>query len=122
MEATPIGDTLNTFVRDPLFPNFPGWADLTDVFTNPDAYDDAWPVVCWDLGAIVISIVGPIMEEFYFRGYLLPHIVGPPVVVVAGGVVLFAVYHIFSIWMVPVRIIELIASQVSLVVISRKGI
>ena len=105
---TLLGDPVNSYFRHLLFPNLPSWADLTYVFTNPEAYHELWPVVCWALGAIVISIVGPIMEEFYFRGYLLPRIPGSPLVVVASGVVLFALYHVFSIWMVPVRIIALI--------------
>ncbi|TFH04807.1 MAG: CPBP family intramembrane metalloprotease, partial [Spirochaetales bacterium] len=105
---TLLGDPVNSYFRDLIFPTLPAWADLTDVFTNPDAYAGFWPVVCWATGAVLISIAGPIMEEAYFRGYLLPRIPGSPFVVVAGGVVLFALYHVFSIWMVPVRIIALI--------------
>ena len=105
---TLLGDPVNSYFRDLLFPNLPAWADLTDVFTNPDAYHEFWPVFCWASGAILISIVGPVMEEVYFRGYLLPRIPGSLFVVIASGVVLFALYHVFSIWMVPVRIIALI--------------
>ena len=105
---TLIGDAVKSYFRNLLFPDLPGWADLTHVFTNPEVYHASWPVVCWALGAVVISIVGPTMEEYYFRGYLLPRIPGPPAVMITTGVVLFAVYHFFSIWMVPVRIIALV--------------
>lgn len=105
---TLIGDPVNAFFRNLLFPNLPAWADIGHVFERPEAYHSAWPVICWAVGAVLISLVGPIMEEFYFRGYLLPRIPGRPVAVIAAGVVLFATYHVFSIWMAPVRIIALI--------------
>ena len=105
---TLVGDPVNTYFRDLLFPNLPAWADLTHVFTSPEAYHESWPVICWASGAILISIVGPTIEEIYFRGFLLPRIPGSPVAVVAGGVVLFALYHVFSVWMAPVRIIAII--------------
>ena len=85
---TLLGDPVNSRFRHLLFPNLPAWADLTDVFTNHEAYHASWPVVCRASGAILVSIVGPVMEKVYFRGYLLPRIPGSPFAVVASGVVL----------------------------------
>jgi hypothetical protein len=105
---TLVGDPVNEFFRDLLFPNLPAWANIGHVFESPESYHSAWPVICWAAGAVLVTFLGPIMEEFYFRGYLLPRIPGPPAVVIGAGVVLFALYHLFSIWMAPVRIIALI--------------
>lgn len=103
-----IGDPVNEFFRGLLVPNLPGWADLTDVFVNPEAYAATWPIVCWALGAVLVTFVGPIAEECYFRGYLLPRIPGPPVTVILSAALLFALYHVFTIWMAPVRFVALI--------------
>lgn len=51
------------------------------------------------------GIAGPVTEELYFRGYLLPRIArygrGAPVI----NTVLFALYHFFSPWRYPAIIV-----------------
>jgi uncharacterized protein len=51
------------------------------------------------------GLVGPVVEELYFRGYLLPRIErfrrGAPVL----GTVLFSLYHLWTPWQNPARII-----------------
>lgn len=66
------------------------------------------------LGTMVVNILFtavlvPITEELYFRGYLLPRM--PKEFGKAGPVVhsfLFAVYHLDSLWLVPVRTLGLL--------------
>jgi membrane protease YdiL (CAAX protease family) len=105
---TLVGDPINGFFRQLLVPRLPPWADIGHVFTNPEAYTRQWVVATWAVGIVTVTVAGPIMEEVYFRGFLLPRIPGPPAVVIAAGVILFALYHVFTIWMVPVRVIALI--------------
>lgn len=103
-----LGEPVNGFFRELLVPNLPAWADVGHAFTEPDSYGRAWRIITWALGIPLVVVVGPTMEEFYFRGYLLPRIPGSPVAVISAGIVLFACYHVFTIWMVPLRLIALI--------------
>jgi len=54
---------------------------------------------------VVNGVIGPVVEELYFRGYLLPRMSW------SGGwapvlhSVLFAVYHFFTPWQTPARIV-----------------
>ena len=54
------------------------------------------------------GIAGPIVEELYFRGYLLPRIsyMGTWAPLVSS--VLFSVYHFFTPWQNPVRLMVLV--------------
>jgi hypothetical protein len=104
---TLLGPWINEPLKELLVPELPPWLDLTHLFTHPEAYGRGWLIVSWVLSIPLIVFAGPVIEEIYFRGYLLPRIPGPPAVMVILGIVLFAVYHVFSFWMIPVRIIAL---------------
>lgn len=56
---------------------------------------------------IVNGVVGPVVEELYFRGYLLPRMAWARGWAPLLNTVLFAVYHFFSPWQTPARIISL---------------
>lgn len=51
-------------------------------------------------------IAGPVTEELYFRGYLLPRMRGKLAVPLHS--LLFAVYHVFTPWMVATRTVGLL--------------
>ena len=51
-------------------------------------------------------IVGPLVEELYFRGYLLPRMPGKYAPVFHS--LLFAAYHVFTPWMIITRTIGLL--------------
>jgi membrane protease YdiL (CAAX protease family) len=55
-------------------------------------------VATWVLGLIFNGIAGPIVEELYFRGYLLPRISRLKGWAPLLNVLLFSVYHFFSPW------------------------
>ena len=59
-------------------------------------------------GVVVVGIVGPIAEELYFRGFLLPRVswMGPGAAIWQS--VLFAAYHLWSPWQVVTRALVLI--------------
>jgi len=62
----------------------------------------------WLMGLVFNGIAGPIVEELYFRGYLLPRISrlkgwAPPL-----NVFLFSIYHFFSPWRNLERILALL--------------
>ena len=61
------------------------------------------------LNIVLTGIAVPITEELYFRGYLLPRM---PLRLGRGGPVvhslLFAIYHVDTPWMIPVRTVGLL--------------
>lgn len=68
------------------------------------------PVLLITIGLQVVinGIVGPIVEELYFRGYLLPRIPASRILSPLISVVLFSLYHFFSPWQNITRIIATI--------------
>lgn len=90
-----------------------GW--LPDTVLQFSTFDDggvepsALVTVLLLLTAVVFNgVVGPVVEELYFRGYLLPRISrlgrGAPVL----NTVLFSLYHFWTPWQNPARIIGLV--------------
>lgn len=99
-----IGRSAET-IRASLFAWWPTELDSTGHFTDPDAYARPMLVAAWISGLITTTIVAPVVEELYFRGFLPPRLehlgTWAPVV----STVLFAAYHVWSPWQVPVRIV-----------------
>lgn len=62
--------------------------------------------VTYSLSLLFVVILGPIVEELYFRGYLLPRMKGRFAVLFHSF--LFAAYHIFTPWMILSRTIGFI--------------
>lgn len=71
---------------------------LSDLMALSDQYSKGLIVLVLSIGLILNGLITPIVEEFYFRGYILPRQAylkqWAPVVNVA----LFAMYHLFSPW------------------------
>jgi membrane protease YdiL (CAAX protease family) len=55
------------------------------------------PGTLW-LGLLLSGVVAPIVEELYFRGFLLPRIPAPEACAPAVNAALFSIYHFFSPW------------------------
>jgi uncharacterized protein len=105
---TTLGRIVTPIVKSALFSWLPATWDAADYLLNPAAYSRAWRIVTWALGLLTTTIWFPAMEELYFRGFLLPRIRGTATVAVIAGAVLFACYHLFSPWQIPVRIVALL--------------
>ena len=56
--------------------------------------------------AIFGVVIGPVVEELYFRGYLLPRTPGR--LTILWHSLLFAAYHVFTPWMIVTRTIGLL--------------
>ena len=71
-------------------------------------YSTAALVTTWVFGLLVNAIAGPVVEELYFRGYLLPRISRFGAWAPLVNTVLFSVYHLFTPWQNVGRIVGLL--------------
>ena len=65
-------------------------------------------IVTYILVAVLGAVVGPVVEEFYFRGYLLPRMKFAGKWASLLHSFLFALYHVFTPWMVLTRTIGML--------------
>lgn len=100
----PIAD----FLKSNIFSWVPSWFDLGDYVVNPENYTFGAVLTTWLLAFAVTSIAAPVVEELYFRGYLLPRIDRYGGKAPLINVVLFSIYHFWSLWLAPTRIVALL--------------
>ncbi len=62
-------------------------------------------LVCWVGAVLVNGIAGPVVEEYYFRGYLMPRMKALGQWAPLVNVALFSLYHFFSPWQNVSRIL-----------------
>lgn len=88
---------LDNLLASTLFAWLPDWAIRTNV-SQYAAYGKPTLVVTFALMLVVNAVVAPVIEELYFRGYLLPRLVplgrGAPWL----HAVLFTIYHFWQPW------------------------
>ena len=96
---------LDEFFRENVFSWLPGWFLFAEDFTR---YSTAALLITWTLGLVVNGIAGPVVEEMYFRGYLLPRISRLGAWAPLLNTVLFSLYHFFTPWLNVGRIIGLL--------------
>ena len=99
-----LSNGLSLSLQNNLFSWLPEWANLGDYLLNKANYSTLSLKTSWILLAVA-SLLFPIAEELYFRGYVLPktnHLgKWSPVV----HTLFFALYHLWSIWLFPIRFI-----------------
>ncbi len=94
-------------LRLAAFPWWPHWLVLSTFAQNLNLYS---PEVLWAVvvSSFVLNIAVPVVEELYFRGYLLPRMEPwgrwAPLI----NVVLFSLYHFWLPWENPTRIVTLL--------------
>jgi membrane protease YdiL (CAAX protease family) len=96
----PVG----SFITQKFFYWAPSW------FTNGNSFEGSKQVLMatWIMIMVFGNIIGPAIEELYFRGYLLPRISRFGLWAVLLNSILFAVYHFFSPWEVITRIVAIL--------------
>ena len=91
---------IDNLIAERLFYWLPEWFFLTEFIENFDKYPQSVIVVTGIMGVVFNGLAGPVVEELYFRGYLLPRISRygkwAPII----NSILFAIYHLFSPWRV----------------------
>ena len=96
---------LDTFFIENVF----WWVPDSFFFSEDFArYSMAALVITWAFGLLVNAIAGPVVEEMYFRGYLLPRISRFGAWAPLINTVLFSLYHFFTPWNNVGRIMALL--------------
>jgi uncharacterized protein len=96
---------LDPLLVEALFRWLPDW-----FFLNEDLSAYPRPVLLgiWALGLVGNGIAAPVVEELYFRGYLLPRISRFGAWAPLINTVLFSLYHFFTPWQLLGRILALL--------------
>ena len=87
---------VDTYLKDNLF----SWLPSLDMGLG-GTYSRSALIVTYALWFVFITVLGPLVEELYFRGYLLPRIKGRFAFLLHSF--LFAAYHTFTPWMILTR-------------------
>lgn len=94
-----VGASLLAQPLDRWLLQFFGW--IPEWFRVPlqvEGYDRSLLLGVWGLAAVLNGVVSPVVEELYFRGYLLPRMERMGAWAPLVSTVLFSLYHLFSPW------------------------
>jgi hypothetical protein len=103
--ATLLFPPLDEFFTETLFSWLPGWFFMAEDFAQ---YSATALLITWVFGLVANGIAGPVVEELYFRGYLLPRIERLGGWAPLLNMVLFSLYHFFTPWANIGRIVALL--------------
>ena len=100
-----IAPPLQDFLKGEYFSWLPAW-----FFLDHNLADSSKSALLttWVMGVVFNGIAGPVVEELYFRGYLLPRISRLKGWAPLLNVCLFSVYHFFTPWRNLERILALL--------------
>ena len=106
--VTGLVSPIDNLLLDRVFKWLPDWYTLRDVLDIKTTYSRQAILVTAVCALTLNGLVGPIVEELYFRGHLLPRLSrfghwAPPL-----NVSLFSLYHWWTPWMFFSRLILLI--------------
>jgi membrane protease YdiL (CAAX protease family) len=101
-----FGPQIMGFIETHLFSWIPDWYWLSRGTFEQNA--PSVEIMLWILGFILVAVCGPIIEELYFRGYLLPRLSRfgrwAPLI----NVFLFSLYHFWQPHFLVIGIISLL--------------
>ena len=91
-----------------VFPWMPGWA-INPLPRDIAATSSGAVLVVTGVGLLLINVIlGPVTEELYFRGYLLPRLYRLGIWAPLINISLFSLYHFWTPWDVLSRIVMLL--------------
>jgi membrane protease YdiL (CAAX protease family) len=96
---------LDEFFIDRFFCWLPDWFFMAEDFTQ---YSATALLITGVIGLVANGVAGPMVEELYFRGYLLPRIARLGGWAPVLNMVLFSLYHFFTPWANIGRIVALL--------------
>ena len=112
--VTGLVSPIDNLLLTKIFAWLPDWYALRDLFEIPKTYPRETLLVTAVFAIVLNGIVGPIVEELYFRGHLLPRMSRLGRWAPLVNVVLFSLYHFWTPWNFLSRVL-LLAPMVYLV-------
>ena len=98
--TAPLGEA----VHATLFAWWPAELDYTAHLAAPGQYPRPMLIGVWSAGLLITTLAAPVVEELYFRGFLLPRLEHLGRWAPVLNTVLFALYHVWSPWQVLTRV------------------
>lgn len=99
---------VDTLLIQGVFSWLPAWTFPSHLLDSLPQYQPDVLLITFGAGLALNGIAGPLVEELYFRGFLLPRIPASTTWAPLVNVVLFSLYHFFSPWQNLTRIVALI--------------
>jgi membrane protease YdiL (CAAX protease family) len=106
--VTAMVSPIDHLVLTRAFAWLPDWYALRNLLELPGMYSRQSLLVTAFFAILLNGIVGPVVEELYFRGHLLPRMSNLGRWASLVNVVLFSLYHFWSPWMFLSRVVLLI--------------
>ena len=106
--VTALVSPIDNLLLNRLFAWLPDWYALRNLLQIKELYPRAAILVTAGCALLLNGIAGPIVEEFYFRGYLLPRLARFGYWAPLLNVALFSLYHLWTPWMFLSRIVLLV--------------
>ncbi len=107
--VTGLFSPIDNFLANTLFARLPDWYLFKDVPQYASLYARSTLIVTLIVGIALNGLMGPIVEELYFRGYLLPGLRHfgrwAPVI----NAVLFSLYHFWTPWQFVSRVLVVLS-------------
>ncbi len=103
-----IANKVDPFFINTFFGWLPHWFFISSFTENIGQYPKVIAWITISVGLIFNGFVGPVVEELYFRGYLLPRLRQTGGWAPLLNVLLFSLYHFFSPWQNVTRILALL--------------
>lgn len=89
---------VDNFLIENIFAWLPDWFFIFTFEDNLEQYTQSALVLTAVLNLLLNGLLGPIVEELYFRGYLLPRISRLGAWAPMVNILLFSFYHFFTPW------------------------
>ncbi len=99
---------VDNFLSRQVFAWVPVWATPAALAPDPSQLSRTALLYTAIAGLVLNGIAGPVVEELYFRGFLLPRIPAGRAWSPLINALLFSLYHFFSPWQNITRIVGLI--------------
>lgn len=99
-----LAPLIDNFILKNLFFWVPEWFILTNSFIG---YAKDTLIIMAIMGLILNGFIGPIVEELYFRGYLLPRISRLNITAIILNVLFHSIYHFWMPWRIPSLVLAL---------------
>jgi membrane protease YdiL (CAAX protease family) len=102
-----LGQPVDKFFIDHFFTWVPDWFFFSGPASQLHQYSHSALLMTAIVGLVFDGIVGPVVEELYFRGHLLPRLSRLKGWAPLWNILLFSLYHFFTPWQNVVRILAI---------------